>query len=90
MVKVWVPAALRRFTNGEKEILVEGTNIREVIDAVEELHEGFKKRICEENGEIKKAVNIYLNGENIRFMQGADTETNDGDEVSIVPALPGG
>ena len=68
------------------QIGVEGSNVREVIDNFDSLHAGFKKRICEEEGNIRSAVNVYLNSENIRFMEGLDTPVKDGDEISIVPA----
>ncbi len=87
---VRVPTPLRRLTNGQGEVSVEATNIREAIHKLEELYPGFKERLIDEQGEVRRFVNLYLNDEDIRFLKGLDTELKDGDVLSIVPAIAGG
>ncbi len=89
-VVVRVPTPLRRLTNGQGEIEVEAGTIREAIEKLEEQYPGFKERLLDENGEVRRFVNLYLNDEDIRFLKGVDTELKDGDTLSIVPAIAGG
>ncbi len=89
-VKVLIPTALQNLTNNQAEITCEGQNIREVLDALEANCPGIKARICDEQGNLRRFVNFYVNSEDIRFLDGADTQLADGDEVSIVPAVAGG
>ena len=89
-VVVRIPGPLRPLTNGEPQADVEASNIKETIDALESLYPGMKERLLEESGEIRYFVNVYLNGEDVRFLQELDTAIKAGDEVSIVPAVAGG
>ncbi len=89
-VKVRIPTPLRSLTNGEEEVTVEGKSIQEVIDNLETKFGGFKERLCDENGQIRRFINFYLNDEDIRFKDNQDTVVNDGDQISIVPAIAGG
>jgi molybdopterin synthase subunit MoaD len=89
-VKVLIPTALQNLTNNQAEITCEGHSIREILDSLEANCPGIKARICDEQGNLRRFVNFYVNSEDIRFLQGADTEVADGDEVSIVPAVAGG
>jgi len=89
-VSVRIPTPLRKLTGGADEVSVEGANISELIDNLEAAHPGLKERICDEAGEIRRFVNVYLNDEDVRFLSGRDTALKDGDEVSIVPAIAGG
>ncbi len=89
-VKVRTPTPLRSLTNGEEEVTVEGKSIQEVIDNLETNFSGFKKRLCDENGQIRRFINFYLNDEDIRFKDNQETAVNDGDIISIVPAIAGG
>ncbi len=89
-VKVLIPTPLQNLTNNQAEITCEGQNIREVLDALEANCPGIKARICDEQGNLRRFVNFYVNSEDIRFLDGADTQLADGDEVSIVPAIAGG
>ena len=68
----------------------EGATIGELIDNLEAAHAGLKPRLCDEAGEIRRFVNIYVNDEDVRFLDGRNTALKDGDEVSIVPAIAGG
>ncbi len=89
-VKVRIPTPLRSLTNGEEEVTAEGKSIQEVIDNLETNFGGFKERLCDENGQIRRFINFYLNDEDIRFKDNQETAVNDGDIISIVPAIAGG
>ncbi len=89
-VRVRVPTPLRRFTGGKDEVAAEGTSIRSVIDNLEQRHPGLKERLLDDNGELRRFVNIYLNGDDIRFLNQLNSQVKDGDDISIVPAIAGG
>lgn len=89
-VKVRIPTPLRKLTAGSDEVAVEGATVAEMIDNLEAAHPGLKERLCDENGEIRRFVNVYLNDEDVRFLDGRNTVLKDNDEVSIVPAIAGG
>lgn len=90
MIKVRIPTPLRTLTKGQGEVEAMGTSIDEMINHLESRHPGLKNRLCDEKGELRRFVNIYVNEEDIRFLKGKDTVLKDGDEVSIVPAIAGG
>ncbi|MCZ6781209.1 MAG: MoaD/ThiS family protein [Nitrospirae bacterium] len=90
MVKVRIPTPLRPLTKGQGEVQAKGATITEMIEGLNTAHPGLKDRLCDENGELRRFVNIYVNEEDIRFLKGKDTALKDGDEVSIVPAIAGG
>lgn len=89
-VKVRIPTPLRGLT-GEQDVVAgeEGT-LAICIDGLETSFPGIKERICDETGELRRFVNVYVNGEDVRFMEGLDSPLKAGDEVSIVPAVAGG
>jgi molybdopterin synthase sulfur carrier subunit len=89
-VRVRIPTPLRRFTGGSEEVVVAGSTIGLVVDDMEGKYAGIKERLCDEQGRIRRFVNIYVNGDDIRFLSGLETPVKDGDEVSIVPAIAGG
>ncbi len=89
-VTVRIPTPLRKLTGGADEVQVEAATIAEMIDQLEAAHAGLKARLCDENGEIRRFVNVYVNDEDVRFLDGSETKLKDGDEVSIVPAIAGG
>jgi len=89
-VKVRIPTPLRSLTSGSEEVTVEGNSIKEVIDNLETNYKGFKERLCDENGQIRRFINFYLNDEDIRFKDNQETPVNNGDQISIVPAIAGG
>jgi len=89
-VSVRIPTPLRKLTGGADEVSVEAANIGEMIDNLEAAHAGLKERLCDENGEIRRFVNVYVNDEDVRFLDGRGTALKDGDDVSIVPAIAGG
>lgn len=89
-VRVRIPTPLRRFTGGSEEVGVEGTTIGMVVDSLEKRYPGIKERLCDDQGRVRRFVNLYVNGDDIRFLNSLDTPVKDGDEVSIVPAIAGG
>lgn len=90
MIKVRIPTPLRPLTKGQGEVEAKAANIAEMIDTLNSAHPGLKDRLCDDKGELRRFVNIYVNEEDIRFLKGKDTSLKDGDEVSIVPAIAGG
>lgn len=86
---VKIPAQLRSATGGDSETEVEGTTVGEVLDGLFDQYEELRDRICED-GNLRRFVNVYLDGEDIRFLSGLDTEVADGNEVTILPAVAGG
>ncbi len=89
-VTVRIPGPLRRITNGIDKASVTAETLGGVIAELEAAHPGIQDRILDENGSLRYFVNLYLNNEDVRFLDGLATPVNDGDEVSIVPAVAGG
>ena len=90
MALVKIPTPLRRLTNEKDEVSTSSTSVESMIADLESQFPGIKDRLCDENGEIRKFINIYVNEEDIRFLKGPDTEIKDDDTVSIIPAIAGG
>ena len=88
-VTVKIPTQLRAVTGGEGELEVEGTTVGEALDAVFDQHDGLRDRITQD-GDLRRFVNVYVSGEDIRFQEGLETPINEGDEVTILPAVAGG
>ena len=88
-VTVKIPAQLRAVTDGEGEIPADGSTIGEALESVFERHSDLRERITED-GDLRRFVNVYVGGEDIRFKDGLDTRIEDGDEVTILPAVAGG
>jgi molybdopterin synthase sulfur carrier subunit len=89
-VRVRVPTPLRRFTAGVDEVPADGVSIKAVIEDLERRHPGMRERLLDEKGDIRRFVNIYLNGDDIRFLDAINSKVKDGDDISIVPAIAGG
>jgi len=89
-VTVRIPTPLRKLTDAADEVSIEAANVGEMIENLEGAHTGLKERLCDEAGDIRRFVNIYVNDEDVRFLQGKDTPLADHDQVSIVPAIAGG
>ncbi|MFN8639772.1 MAG: MoaD family protein [Dehalococcoidia bacterium] len=89
-VKVLVTSVIQKVVDNQKSFTSDGGTIAELIKNIEAKYPGFESQIADESGALHRFVNIYLNDEDIRYLQGADTELSDGDEVSILPALAGG
>jgi molybdopterin synthase sulfur carrier subunit len=89
-VRVKIPAPLRRLTEGQREVDTDATTVAECLTRLGETFPGLRDRLCEEDGSVRRFINIYVKGEDIRFGAGLATALRDGDEVSIVPAASGG
>ena len=89
-ITVRVPTPLQKLTHNKTEVKANGANIKELIDDLEKNFPGIKERICDETGKIRRFINIYVNEEDVRFLQRDETPLKDGDEVSIIPAIAGG
>ncbi len=87
---VRIPMPLRKLTGEESVVAGEGSTLGECIDGLEARYPGMKERLCDETGDLRRFVNVYVNGEDVRFMDGLSTLLSGGDEVSIVPAVAGG
>ncbi|MEO7932432.1 MAG: ubiquitin-like small modifier protein 1 [Chthoniobacterales bacterium] len=85
-----IPTPLRRLTNEQEVVQAEGATVQALLDDLESNFPGLKERICDEAGKIRRFVNVYLNDEDIRFLQENETAVKEGDEISIVPAIAGG
>lgn len=88
--KVRIPAPLRRLTKDQAVVDVEGLTVAEIISDLEKKYPGLKERLCDETGQIRRFINVFVNGEDIRFKDGAKTAVPAGAEVSVVPAIAGG
>ncbi len=89
-VTVRIPTPLRKLTNEQDIVSGDGGTLIACIDALDTRYPGLKERLCDETGDLRRFVNIYVNGEDVRFQQGVQTPLSAGDEVSIVPAVAGG
>lgn len=89
-VKVLIPTPLQKLTNNQATLECTGSTIAELLESLESSCPGIKGRLCDDEGALRRFVNFYVNSEDIRFLQGVETPLNDGDEVSIIPAIAGG
>ena len=89
-IKVRIPTPLMKLTDNQSEVSAEGETISDIINNLESQFNGIRDRICEESGSPRRFINIYINQEDIRFLEGEKTAVKDGDEVSIIPAIAGG
>ncbi len=88
-VTVKIPTQLRAATGGQSEVEVSGATVGDVLDAVFDAHGDLRERITQD-GDLRRFVNVYVSGEDIRFQNGLQTQIKDGDEVTILPAVAGG
>jgi sulfur-carrier protein len=89
-VKVRIPSPLRSYTNGADVVEAGGQNVGEVLNNLKQQASGIETRLFKGEGQLNRFVNVYLNDEDIRFLQNLDTPVKEGDEISIVPAIAGG
>ncbi len=89
-IEVRIPPILRTYTDGAKSVTAQGDNLGSLIDDLESNHPGIKGRLLDDEGGLRRFVNVYVNDEDVRFIGGLETEVNDGDVVSILPAVAGG
>lgn len=87
---VYIPSPLRRLTGGQGKVSVRGAHVRTLLEVLERQFPGMRQQLCEENGEVRSFINIFVNGTEIRQLEALETRVNDTDEVSIIPAMAGG
>ncbi|WP_193610163.1 MoaD/ThiS family protein [Nocardioides lijunqiniae] len=89
-VSVRVPTILRTYTGGESEVTATGATLGEVLDDLEASYTGIKARILDDNGALRRFVNVYVGSEDVRFLEDLATPTPDGTQISVIPAVAGG
>jgi molybdopterin synthase sulfur carrier subunit len=89
-IPVRIPTPLRKLTDNQEVVNAEGATIRDVINNLEVSYPGLKDRICDEQDKVRRFVNVFVNDEDIRFLDESETALKAGDEISIVPAIAGG
>ena len=89
-VSVRIPTILRTYTGGESEVSAQGSTLAEVLDDLETNYTGIKARILDEQGAIRRFVNVYVGNDDVRFLDALDTKTPEGTQVSVIPAVAGG
>ncbi len=90
MVHVRIPTPLRKLTGGSESVDADGASVAAVVEHLDRNYPGMKNRVLDDDGSVRRFVNIFVNGEDIRFLQQLETPVKDGDELSIVPAIAGG
>jgi molybdopterin synthase sulfur carrier subunit len=90
MSTVRIPTPLRKLTGDQEVVTASGETVGEILTNLDQTYPGLGERVCDENGAVRRFVNIFLNDEDIRFLDGTDTKVADPDELSIVPAIAGG
>jgi len=89
-LKVVIPTPLRKFTCGAETVEVEAASIKEMLDSLDSRFPGFRASVCDGSGSLRRFINIYVDGEDVRFLENLATPVADGTEVAIVPAISGG
>ncbi len=89
-VSVRVPTILRTYTGGEAKVSADGDVLSDVLDSLDGSYPGIKGRIIDEQGELRRFVNVYVGNEDVRFLEGLSTQVADGSEISVIPAVAGG
>lgn len=89
-VKVRIPTPLRKLTNNEEIVEVNANTVRDAIVQLQSRFPGIKERLLDDDGSVRRFVNVYVNEEDIRFLQDQETPIKSGDEISIIPAIAGG
>ena len=89
-IKVRIPTPLQKLTQDKEEVSASGKTVAELVADLEKSYPGIRERLCDEQGKLRRFINVYVNEEDIRFLKGDATPLRDGDEVSIIPAIAGG
>jgi sulfur-carrier protein len=90
MAQVRIPTPLRKYTGGAEAVQADGATVGALVADLDKRHPGLRDRICDESGAVRRFVNIFVNGEDIRFLQNLESAVTPNDEISIVPAIAGG
>ena len=88
--KVVIPTPLRRFTGGAESVELDATTVQDVIDTLDSRFPGIRGGVCEASGALRRFINIYVDGEDVRFLNDLATPVKDGAEIAIIPAIAGG
>ena len=89
-VSVRIPTILRTYTDGESEVSATGANLTEILDDLEANHPGIRARVLDDNGALRRFVNVYVGNDDVRFLDNLETPTPEGTQISIIPAVAGG
>ncbi len=89
-VHVRIPTILRTYTQGASEVTAEGGTLAEVLDDLEANHRGIRARVLDDGGQIRRFVNVYVGNDDVRFLEGLESSTPEGAQISIIPAVAGG
>jgi molybdopterin converting factor small subunit len=89
-VSVRIPTILRTYTNGDSEVSADGENLAEVLESLDTSYPGIKGRILDDQGAIRRFVNVYVGNDDVRFLDALDTKTPEGAQISVIPAVAGG
>jgi len=89
-VNIKIPASLRKFVQNQDTVEVEAETVGQALDALEATHPGVKAKLCDDQGNVRRFINLYANGEDVRFLDNLDTRLASGAELQIVPAIAGG
>jgi molybdopterin converting factor small subunit len=89
-LKVIIPTPLRKFTGGAEMVELEAATVKEVLERLDARHPGIRASVCDDTGTLKRFINIYIDGEDVRFLDNLSTRVKDGSEIAIVPAISGG
>jgi MoaD family protein len=89
-LKVVIPTPLRKYTAGAESVQIEAKTVQEVLDNLDSKYPGIRSSVCDEKGGLRRFINIYLDGEDVRFLENLATPVTDGAEIAIVPAISGG
>ena len=89
-INIRIPTPLRKLTGEQEVVQADGATVGELLRSLDTTYPGFKERICDEEGNVRRFVNVYVNDEDIRFLEEQATAVREGDELSIVPAIAGG
>ncbi len=89
-IRVRIPAALRSQTNEQSEVQLDADSVLGVVNALDAQFPGVGNRLRDDSGELRRFINVYVNGEDVRFLEGLQTTIKQGDEISIIPAVAGG
>ncbi len=89
-LKVVIPTPLRKYTAGAESVQIEAKTVQEVLDNLDSKYPGIRSSVCDDKGGLRRFINIYLDGEDVRFLENLATPVTDGAELAIVPAISGG